>query len=337
MIFDWSNFDLLSKDIGGPDTEPEWLIESAYGRVLNYAFDTNALSGRMEYFEFERPLRTIVLDCAWREDRDLHIRDGDWIRFNFSLSIDIAMELSHGRIVNATGPSWRVINNPPDAEVVERISANSKTVWVTVCCQPALITAISGRSLEDMPDLLRMAISPATPDSFHEDFDFTARLSAIASDIIRTRLSGAMRVSYVEARSTELLCLAIDEIMHPRAGPPLIKLTANDEDSIREARRFLMENFVEPPTIQRLSRELGINRNKLYYGFRTLFSCTISEFIQERRLEEGRRQLGTTELPISEIARNVGFAHQCNFSTAFRKRFGIAPSQVRSKSQAGSE
>lgn len=337
MIFDWSNFDLLSKDIGGPDAEPEWLIESAHGRALNYAFDSTALFGRMEYFEFERPLRTIVLDCGWREDRDLHIRDGDWIRFNFSLSIDIAMELTHGRIVNATGPSWRVINNPPEAAVVEHISADSKTVWVTVCCLPELITAISGRSLEDMPDLLRMALSPASPDSFHEDFDFTARLGAIASDIIRTNLGGALRVSYVEARSMELLCLAIDEIMHPRAGPPPIRLSANDEKSLREARNFLTENFVEPPTIQQLGREFGINRNKLYYGFRALFSCTISEFIQERRLEEGRRLLETTELAISEIARTVGFAHQCNFSTAFRKRFGLAPSQIRNRAYMSSK
>jgi AraC-like DNA-binding protein len=60
-----------------------------------------------------------------------------------------------------------------------------------------------------------------------------------------------------------------------------------------------------------------------------LHATTISEFIQDQRLDEGKRLLCETDLSVSEIADRVGFRHQCNFSTAMKKRFNLTPSQIR--------
>lgn len=333
MIFDWSNFATFIPWIAGGDSEPETVSHNAYGSYQNFRFDTDILEGRFEFFEFARPMRAIVLDADWRQTRTLHIRDGDWIRFNFSLSIDMKMAFGDGQSVNLVSPSWRVINNPPNVDVAETITAGAKTVWVTICCLPEFLTSISGASLENMPELLRTAATPAT-QSFHEDFDFTERLGRITADIIRSDLAGPMRIAYTEARALELLCLAVNEIMNPRTAPAHIKLSAKDEAAIRKARELLQTHFVEPPTIDRLSRQVGVNRNKLYYGFRLLYDSTISEFVQHLRLEEGKRLMEETDAPLAEIARKVGFSHQCNFSTAFKKRFGATPTRIRSQARA---
>lgn len=329
MIFDWANFEQHTHYLFGESIEPEWIAESPLGRVLSYRIDQPSAIGRMEYFEFARPLRAIVLDCAWRERRDLIIRDGDWIRFNFSLSIDIAMKLAEGKVVNVSAPSWRVINNPPDVEVVETMRANAKTVWVTICCKPDFLTAISGQTIENMPELFRTVFVGDSHDSFHEDFDFTSRLSAISADIIRTDLAGCARLAYVEARCIELICLALNEIMHSKSAAERVRLSNADEAALKKTYAILAEQFDNPPTIAALSRHVGLNRNKLFYGFKTLFACTISDFIQERRLEEGKRLLHETDLSVLEIANRVGFRHQCNFSTAIKRRFGSTPSQLR--------
>lgn len=333
MIFDWTNFATFVPWLADSESEPETVFHSACGFSQNFCFDTSVLAGRFEFFEFARPLRAIVLDADWRQARELHIRDGDWIRFNFSLSIDMKMAFGDGQSISLASPSWRVINNPPDVDVTETIASGAKTVWVTICCMPEFLTAISGASLDNMPELLRTASTPAT-QSFHEDFDFTERLGRITADIVRTDLTGPLRIAYVEARALELLCLAINEIINPRAAPAYVKLSAKDEAAIRKAREFLQANFVDPPTIDRLSRQVGVNRNKLFYGFRLLFDSTISEFVQQLRLEEGKRLVETTEASLSDIARAIGFSHQCNFSTAFRKRFGATPSQIRNQIHA---
>jgi AraC-like DNA-binding protein len=328
-IFDWSNFNEHSKYLLGGDAEPEWIIDSPQGTASNYNLHAEVGSGRMEFVALARGLRVIVFDCAWADGRTFYVRDGDWIRFNFSLSIDIVMHLSKTKLVNAATPSWRIINNLPGSECVEIIPAHSKTVWVTICCMPPLLSDLAGITLDDMPDLLRSAILNDTHDSFHELFDFTARLNTITADIIRTELTGGLRVSYIEARSIELLCLALDYVIHSNDEPARVHLSTADEMALHEAMRILLLEFVDPPSITALSRRLGLNRNKLYYGFKALHATTISEFIQDQRLDEGKRLLCETDLSVSEIADRVGFRHQCNFSTAMKKRFNLTPSQIR--------
>jgi AraC-like DNA-binding protein len=85
-------------------------------------------------------------------------------------------------------------------------------------------------------------------------------------------------------------------------------------------------------TVRALSLKVGMNRNKLFYGFKSLFGVSLFQHLQDRRIEEGHRLLTTTEQPVGEIAARVGFRHQCNFSTAFRARYGFAPSALRKPS-----
>jgi len=43
----------------------------------------------------------------------------------------------------------------------------------------------------------------------------------------------------------------------------------------------------------------------------------------------------TSDAPISDIAADVGFRHQCNFSTAFKARYGVSPIVLRQQHRAG--
>ena len=55
-----------------------------------------------------------------------------------------------------------------------------------------------------------------------------------------------------------------------------------------------------------------------------------AKILMNTRLEFGLTQLQTTHAPISEIALNVGFKTPSHFADAFKKRFGVAPRQIRS-------
>ncbi|MEM8812438.1 MAG: AraC family transcriptional regulator [Pseudomonadota bacterium] len=54
-----------------------------------------------------------------------------------------------------------------------------------------------------------------------------------------------------------------------------------------------------------------------------------SKILLYTRLEHGLSLLQTSDVPISEIALECGFKTPSHFSDAFRKRFGIAPKQIR--------
>ncbi len=327
--FDWSNFETFAPSLLGAGAAPTWIIESAFGKSINFVVNDASGTGRIEFLELVRGLRVVVFDCRWREEKVYSVRDGDWVRFNFSLAIDIAMQLSLAQSVKVSSPSWRIINNPPDSETIETIPANTNAAWVTVCCKPEFIQDLSGALLEDLPDFLQDSLLAQGNQGYYEYYDFTSRLNSITADILRTKILGPLRVPFIEARSIELLCLALDHLTCPLDEYQPVHLTDTDRSIITQARALLSKNYAAAPSVSQLSKSLGVNKNKLFYGFKMLFGLTISEFIQEQRLNEGKRLLQQSNLPVSEIADQVGFKHQSNFATAMKKHFGMTPRQFR--------
>lgn len=328
-VFDWSNFEEIATSLFAAPAEPEWLVVSERGQSANYALPGNVGDGRMEYLELASGMRILVYDCSWKKEQICHVLDGEWIRFNFSLAANSTMQAIDSDQVFSVFPSWRIINNLKAIETVETFFAEQKLVWVTIVCKPEHLADLSGVALENMPEVLQTMLSRSGSSGFHDLFDFTARLNAIAADIIRCSLPGGLRISYIEARAVELLCYGLDHVMHPRDDVSTVALTAAEKDALIGVRETLCKNYSMPPTVVELAKSAGINRNKLYYGFKIMFGSTISDFVQNLRLDEGHRLLLETQMPLIDIAEQVGFHHQCNFSTAIKKRFGLSPTQIR--------
>ncbi|RTQ48616.1 AraC family transcriptional regulator [Hymenobacter gummosus] len=78
-----------------------------------------------------------------------------------------------------------------------------------------------------------------------------------------------------------------------------------------------------------LARLFGTNDFKLKKGFRQLFDTTVFGYVAEKRLTVAQQLLTLTDQPVQDIAESVGFTNAAHFATAFRKKFGVAPSQVR--------
>jgi len=192
-----------------------------------------------------------------------------------------------------------------------------------------LIEQISGDAYDNLPNLLQDAFELSDTTSFHEYYDFTSRLNAITADILKTQLKGVMRMVYIESRCLELICHALDFLIYSPTNLPSVKLSSKDASALAEAHNILLSEYAPAPSITELSRRLGINRNKLFYGFKIKYGKSVSDFIQEQRLEEAKRLLQQTDMSITNIAAKVGFGHQSNFSTAIKRHFGLTPKQFR--------
>ena len=62
-----------------------------------------------------------------------------------------------------------------------------------------------------------------------------------------------------------------------------------------------------------------------------LFGSAPHQYHRNLQMKEGRRLLTETEMTVSEIAYLLGYEQSSNFSTAFKKKFGISPLAVRSE------
>lgn len=95
------------------------------------------------------------------------------------------------------------------------------------------------------------------------------------------------------------------------------------------ARVHLLKSLGETPDLQTLAVQVGTNSKRLNEAFKQCTGVTVFEYLREERMKEARLLLLKSGLPVREVALRVGFSSCANFSTAFKARFGCAPSVFR--------
>ncbi len=100
-------------------------------------------------------------------------------------------------------------------------------------------------------------------------------------------------------------------------------------DLIEEVRRYLENNWVDPPTVEELAKQFYLNKNKLQEGFKKIYHKTVYEVITDLRLTHAMELLLATNDSVEEIAKAVGYRSRANFYRNFKRNYGITPAEVR--------
>ena len=95
------------------------------------------------------------------------------------------------------------------------------------------------------------------------------------------------------------------------------------------ARALLRSERVEPLSVRAVADAVTISRFHFIRRFEQVFGCTPSEFRTRARLERARELLQQGELSVTETCLAVGFSSPASFSTLFRARVGVPPSEYR--------
>ena len=113
----------------------------------------------------------------------------------------------------------------------------------------------------------------------------------------------------------------------------LLNKDQNRVDMINRARLRIREALESNLTIQQVAQELGIS----YSNFRKLFKeytgVAPSMYQQELRLKRAKEMLSTTNMSIKEIAYRLNFESPDYFSSKFKIKTGIKPSDFRSETR----
>jgi AraC-like DNA-binding protein len=110
-------------------------------------------------------------------------------------------------------------------------------------------------------------------------------------------------------------------------GAPLLK--PYDHEAITQAYHLLIKGPPTPFTTETLALAVGINRNKLHYGFKQVYGVTIYAFQVQQHMQKATTLLATTDHPIKTIAALVGYSNSSDFGYAFKKHFGQTPTAYR--------
>ena len=108
------------------------------------------------------------------------------------------------------------------------------------------------------------------------------------------------------------------------------RLKEKDMDGLKEVEFILSEKELEKfPSVQELSRIAFMSSSKLKKRFKEVYGMKLYEFYNYNRLSKAKQSIESGENSIKEAAYRIGFSNLSNFSKAFKKEFGILPSQIR--------
>ena len=110
-----------------------------------------------------------------------------------------------------------------------------------------------------------------------------------------------------------------------------IEMTENKSGDERLMERVMnvINKFLDDSefNVEMLAREVGLSRVQLHRKMKDITGVSTSAFIRNLRMKKAAALLQEGKLNIAEIADAVGFDNQANFSTVFKKFYGMSPSE----------
>ena len=103
-----------------------------------------------------------------------------------------------------------------------------------------------------------------------------------------------------------------------------------DYDKVLEsAVNYIANNLERPLSVSLIARNTNSSKTVLYQRFRQAFDCTVSEYINSRRVERSAELLRSTDMSVEEIAQRTGFSGTSYYCKIFKKQMGISPFRYR--------
>ena len=110
-------------------------------------------------------------------------------------------------------------------------------------------------------------------------------------------------------------------------------ILAIEEDTIAQAVAFIREHACDPIQVSDVLGRVDVSRSTLDKQFRATLGRTVHAEMQRVKIEQAKRLLATTEMPIRHIAPRCGFEYLQYFTTVFRQQTGRTPGQYRKDSR----
>lgn len=88
---------------------------------------------------------------------------------------------------------------------------------------------------------------------------------------------------------------------------------------------YIETNLEQPLSLESIASKFSMSISNLQRRFKQSYNLTINGYIRYRRLDIARQHLERGLVSITEAAYEAGYQHPSNFTSAFKKTFGVPP------------
>lgn len=154
----------------------------------------------------------------------------------------------------------------------------------------------------------------------------TNELLTILNDLENKNFKGITQKIYLKAKVFELLALQIENYKNSDTNNLMVSKTIK---KLYLVRQIIIDKLEQNFSINQLSKKVLLNEFELKSEFKRIFGYSIKKFSAMEKMNKAKSLLSNTQLPIYQIAEDVGYKNATHFSAAFKKSFGLTPKKFR--------
>ena len=168
---------------------------------------------------------------------------------------------------------------------------------------------------------------PAAFQSVDQATDFPA-MSKLLFEIENYRGEGMAAALFYEAKVTEAIALVVDawKRQSQRHERPL---SAQDMAGLQNVVSYIADHYAFDIPLERLASIACMSESKLKSCFKRQFGCSVTQYIQGRRMSQAEHLLIDTDFTMGQIAQMIGYTTSSRFAELFKKSTGLLPNEYR--------
>ena len=157
----------------------------------------------------------------------------------------------------------------------------------------------------------------------------SVKTAILANEIFYSPFTNDLNEIYVQSKVYEIIYNEFTNYLdyEKTIDQKFIKFSDEDIQRLHYAKKLIKEEQ-KYLSLKELSRAVAINEFKLKYGFKKLFNISVGAMVLQEKMKNSKIMLESGELSINEIAQIIGYKYPSNFAVAFKKHFGVNPSEI---------
>lgn len=160
---------------------------------------------------------------------------------------------------------------------------------------------------------------------YYKDDKINPSMAIVLSQLYHFNLHQSIKKLYFKGKVYELLSHYFNRAEDPNAEQCPFLIDEENVIKIRKAKDIVIANMAEPPGLQELADQVGINLKKLKMGFRQIYGDSVYSFLFDYKMEYARKLLDSGSYNVNEVGLRIGYSTSSHFIAAFKKKFGTTP------------
>ncbi len=160
---------------------------------------------------------------------------------------------------------------------------------------------------------------------YYAEENISPSMAIVLNQIFHYNLNASIKNLYYKGKGYELLSLYFNRNEDPNAEHCPFLIDEENVLKIKKAKEIIITNMAEPPGLQALADQVGLNLKKLKIGFKQIYGDSVYSFLFDYKMEYARKLLDSGTYNVNEVGVQIGYSTASHFIAAFKKKFGTTP------------